>query len=91
MVVFFGFINIEILANHSHVCDQCMSMFQKTKQYMKKNYRLFYTPSGPKEKDLPISEYIRFIKFWDILIFVADILLMVETLEIVFYIDVSFV
>ena len=56
---------------------------------MKKNYRLFYTPSYPKENDLPFSEYIRFIKFWDILIFVADILLMVETMEIVFYIDVS--
>lgn len=64
-------------------------VFMKTKQYMKKNYSLFYTSFGRDENDLPISEYIRFIKFWDILIIVADILLIVETLEIVFYIDNS--
>ena len=56
---------------------------------MKNNYRKFYTPSDDKENDLPFSEYMRFIKLWDILVLVADVLVMVETMEIVFYIDVS--
>lgn len=56
---------------------------------MKSNYQKFYTPSDIHEVDLPLSEYVRFLKFWDVIVLVADILIMVETMEIVFYIDVS--
>lgn len=55
---------------------------------MKEYYRRFYRPMDENETDLPVSEYFKFVKFWDIVVFLSDIFTLVSTIEIIFLIQV---
>lgn len=56
----------------------------KTKLFMKKYYQEYYGVQDKTEKDLPVSEYFHFLKIWDILTIIADILTVYSTVWIVF-------
>ncbi|XP_045165455.2 mucolipin-3-like [Mercenaria mercenaria] len=59
-------------------------IFWKTKGYMKKYYKRYYLPMDDDETDLPVSEYLRFINFWDIVVICSDVLTLYGTVWIVF-------
>ncbi|XP_053409003.1 mucolipin-3-like isoform X2 [Mercenaria mercenaria] len=58
--------------------------FWKTKHFMKKHYRSYYGAIDEDEIDLPTSEYLRFVKFWDITVLFSDVLTLYGTIWIVF-------
>ncbi|XP_060552431.1 mucolipin-3-like [Ruditapes philippinarum] len=57
--------------------------FWITKQFMKKHYQAYFGVVDKDETDLPASEYFRFLKFWDIIVIISDILTIFGTRWIV--------
>ncbi|XP_060552426.1 mucolipin-3-like [Ruditapes philippinarum] len=55
----------------------------RTKQFMKKHYQAYFRVVDKDETDLPASEYFRFLKFWDIIVIISDILTIFGTRWIV--------
>ncbi|XP_060552427.1 mucolipin-3-like [Ruditapes philippinarum] len=57
--------------------------FWRTKQFMKNHYQTYFGVVDKDETDLPASEYFRFLKFWDIIVIISDILTIFGTRWIV--------
>jgi len=55
---------------------------------MKTYYQKFYQPVDKKECDLPIGEYFRFFKLWDVIAIASDAFTLSATAEIVFVLRV---
>ncbi|XP_060586633.1 mucolipin-3-like [Ruditapes philippinarum] len=61
--------------------------FWRTKQFMKEYFQAYFgvEVNDNAETDLPVSEYFRFLKFWDATVVISDILTLYGTVRIAFH------